>query len=106
MSLHFKINPGVYVDATPTRGKPARPVFFEVKPQLMSGVVGGEGAGVDNQLGNFMSKAGGRYPNHVPREAFTGHQINAGKPDVDVGYVGDEVPKVRDSYDDVTDRGN
>lgn len=67
MSLHFKINPSVYVDAT-SKGK-ARPVFFEVKPQI-NGFVSGAGSGLDNQLGNFMSKADG-FPNHVPREAFT-----------------------------------
>lgn len=69
MSLHFKINPPIHVDATVT-GK-ARPVFFEVKPQI-NGIVSGTGGGVDSQLGNFMSKTGSvSFPNHVPREAFT-----------------------------------
>lgn len=81
MSLHFKANPSVYVDAT-GRGK-ARPVFFEVKPQL-SGVVGGEGTGADNQLGNFMSKTGATFPNHVPQDpgSINGEKLAMGYGDV------------------------
>lgn len=81
MSLHFKINPTVYVDTT-ARGK-ARPVFFEVKPQL-SGIVGGEGAGVDNQLGNYVSKTGDGPAIRPNRDAFQG-SYGMGK---DVSYGG------------------
>lgn len=79
MSLHFKINPPVFGDVA-SRGNgggggKVRPVFFDVKPQMNGGLGGGIGGGrgsVDNQLGNFMSKTDPGFPNHVPREAFTG----------------------------------
>lgn len=77
MSLHFKINPSVYVDTT-YRGQ-ARPVFFDVKPQ-MNGSVGLPGGSVgNNQMGNFMSKTDPNLPNHIPREAFTGPSIANGQ---------------------------
>lgn len=77
MSLQFKANPSVYVDAT-GRGK-VRPVFFEVKPQL-SGVVGG----TENQLGNFMSKTGATFPNHVSQDpdSINGEKLAMGYGDV------------------------
>lgn len=88
MSLHFKTNPGVFVDAT-SRGR-SRPVFFEVKPTL-TGVVGAEGDGVGNQLGNFMSKTGSTFPaNHVSREPYPG-SINPEK-----GY--NDLPKVNSGW--------
>lgn len=71
MSLHFKINPPVYVDATAT-GR-ARPVFFDVKPQF-NGSGGGVGVDNNNQLGSFMSKTDSGFQNHLPRDAFTGQE--------------------------------